>query len=404
MRLEHPLSSRAARSQPGSRDRLLKALAHQEPDRVPLDLGSTQVTGIHVTAYRRLREVLGLPPVEAQICDYIQGLALPDPDVIERLGVDVRGLFPLNSHNWNVVEQKDGEYWTYHDEWGITHRKPRVDGLYYSLWKAPLDKPELTVRDITDHPWPRLDDPQRIAGLRQQAESYRAKGYAVVLKDPFAGLFEMAQRIIGMENLLVTMASNRTLAIALFDKLAELKLAFWEMALPQLADVVDVISQADDYGTQISQIISPRMFRDQLKPRWKMIFDRLKVLAPNARRFFHSCGNVRPLIPDYIELGVDILNPVHIRAAGMEPAALKRDFGKDLVFWGGGVDTQGTLPNGTPQEVRDDVRRNIEALAPGGGFVFNTVHNIQTDVPPANLSAMFEALAEYGIYTMRDQQ
>jgi uroporphyrinogen decarboxylase len=380
------------------RERLLKTLTHQEPDRVPLDLGSTQVSGIHVIAYQRLRQVLGLPPVEAQICDHIQGLALPDTDVIERLGVDVRGLFPLNSHNWQVVEQEDGEYWSYYDEWGITHRKPRQDGLYYSLWKTPLSGPELTIHDIDRYPWPRLDDPQRIAGLRQLAESYHAAGYAVVLKDPFAGLFEMAQRIVGMENLLVMMAVNKTMATALFDKLMELKLAFWEMALPRLADVVDVISQADDYGTQLSQIISPRMFREQLKPRWKIIFDRLRVLAPNARRFFHSCGNVRVLLPDYIELGVEILNPVHIRAAGMEPVALKRDFGDALVFWGGGIDTQGVLPNGTPQEVKDDVRRNIESLAPGGGFVFNTVHNIQPDVPAENLSAMYEALVEYGIY------
>lgn len=387
-----------ARHQTSSRERLLKALAHQEPDRVPLDLGSTQVTGIHAIAYHRLRQVLGLPPAEAQICDHIQGLVLPDTDVIERLGVDVRGLFPLNSHNWQVVEQVDGEYWSYHDEWGITHRKPRKDGLYYSLWKVPLDQPELTIHDIDRHPWPRLDDPRRMEGLRELAEDYHAAGYAVVLKDPFAGLFEMAQRIVGMENLLVMMASNKTLAIGLFDRLAELKLAFWEMALPQLADVVDVISQADDYGTQLSQIISPRMFREQLKPRWKIIFDRLRVLAPNSRRFFHSCGNVRPLLPDYIELGVEILNPVHVRAAGMEPAALKHDFGDALVFWGGGVDTQGVLPNGTPQEVKDDVRRNIEALAPGGGFVFNTVHNIQPDVPAENLAALYEALAEYGIY------
>jgi len=381
-----------------SRERLLKALAHQEPDRVPLDLGSTQVTGIHVIAYHRLRQVLGLPLTEAQICDHIQGLALPDTDLIERLGVDVRGLFPLNSHNWQIIEREDGEYLTYHDEWGITHRKPRPDGLYYSIWKVPLDSPELTVQDIERHPWPRLDDPRRIEGLRQLAESYRAAGYAVVLKDPFAGLFEMAQRIVGMENLLVMMAINKTLAIALFDKLMELKLAFWEMALPRLADVVDVISQADDYGTQLSQIISPRMFREQLKPRWKIIFDRLRVLAPNARRFFHSCGNVRALLPDYIELGVEILNPVHVRAAGMEPAGLKQDFGDALVFWGGGVDTQGALPTGTPQEVKDDVRRNIEALAPGGGFVFNTVHNIQPDVPAENLVAMYGALTEYGNY------
>lgn len=381
-----------------SRERLLKSLSHQEPDRVPLDLGSTQVTGINLQAHQRLRAGLGLPSVEPKICDYIQGLALPDTDLIQRLGVDVRGLFPLNSHNWQIVEQERDDYWEYHDEWGITHRKPKTDGLYYSLWQVPLAKPDLTPEDIRNHPWPRMDDPQRITGLREQAEAYRAAGYAVVLKDPFAGIFEMAQRIVGMENLLVTMATNKSLAGVLFDKLIELKLSFWEMALPQLSDVIDIISQADDYGTQASQIISPRMFRDQLKPRWKAIFDRLRLLAPNARRFFHSCGNVRPLIPDYIELGVEILNPVHIRATGMEPTALKRDFGDALVFWGGGVDTQGVLPNGTPQEVKDDVRRNIEALAHGGGFVFNTVHNIQSDVPTKNLLAMYEAFNEYGVY------
>ncbi len=134
------------------------------------------------------------------------------------------------------------------------------------------------------------------------------------------------------------------------------------------------------------------MFRQQLKPCWQQIFDRLKVLAPGARRFFHSCGNVRPLLPDFIEIGVEILNPVHIRATGMEPAALKRDFGDALVFWGGGVDTQGVLPYGTPQEVADDVRRNIDALSPGGGYVFNTVHNIQADVPAENLRALYETL------------
>ncbi len=381
-----------------SRERLLTALNHHEPDRVPLDLGSTQVTGINLQAYQRLRDGLGLSPVEPQICDAIQGLALPDADLLQRLGVDVRGLFPLNSHNWQIVEQERGDYWEYHDEWGITHRKPKQDGLYYSLWKVPLAQPELTPADIARHPWPRMDDPRRIAGLREQAEAYRAAGYAVALKDPFAGIFEMPQRIVGMENLLVMMAANKSLTGVLFDKMVELKLSFWEMALPQLADVIDIISQADDYGTQASQIISPRMFRDQLKPRWKVIFDRLRILAPNARRFFHSCGNVRPLIPDYIELGVEILNPVHIRATGMEPVALKRDFGDALTFWGGGVDTQGVLPNGTPQEVKDDVRRNIEALAPGGGFVFNTVHNIQADVPNENLLAMYDAIREYGVY------
>ncbi|MHB8112381.1 MAG: uroporphyrinogen decarboxylase family protein [Bellilinea sp.] len=380
------------------RERLLTALAHREPDRIPLDLGSTQVTGIHVIAYQKLRQALGLPSVKPQPYDSIQGLAVPDEDLIARLGVDVRGMNPLNSHNWKVIEteiqdEKSGElYWSYHDEWGITHRKPRPDGLYFSLWQAPLEKPELTSQDIIKHAWPRMDDPQRIAGLREKAEAYRAAGYAVVLKDPFAGIFEMAQRIVGMENLLMMMASDAALAGVLFDKLTELKLEFWDMALPRLGDVVDVISHADDYGTQVSQIISPRMFRQQIKPRWQAVFDQMRTLAPHVRRFFHSCGNVRPLIPDFIEIGVEILNPVHIRATGMEPAALKRDFGDVLSFWGGAVDTQGVLPYGTPQEVRDDVKRNIEALAPGGGYVFNTVHNIQADVPVENIIAMYETL------------
>ncbi|GAB4540825.1 MAG: uroporphyrinogen decarboxylase family protein [Anaerolineae bacterium] len=374
------------------------ALSHQEPDRVPFDLGSTQVTGIHVAAYRKLRQALGLPLVEAQMCDYIQGLALPDEDMIRRLGVDVRGLFPLNSHNWKVREEDGGDYWVYHDEWGITHHRPKADGLYFSIVQVPLSDPNLSAGDIQKYPWPDMADPARIAGLRELAESYRAAGYAVVLKDPFAGIFEMSQRIVGMENLMIMMALNQKLAGALFDKLLDLKLAFWEMALPRLADVVDIISQADDYGTQASQLISPDMFRQQIKPRLKMLFDRIRELAPRARLFFHSCGNVRPLLPDYIEIGVEILNPVHIRARGMEPAALKREFGRDLVFWGGGVDTQRVLPYGTPQEVRDDVRRNIEALAPGGGYVFNTVHNIQADVPPQNIIAMWEALQEYGVY------
>jgi uroporphyrinogen decarboxylase len=381
-----------------SRERLLTALNHQEPDRIPFDLGSTQVTDIHALAYANLRQALGLPAVEIQMCDAIQQLALPDADLIERLGVDVRGLFPLNSHNWKVHPQDAGAYWVYHDEWGITHRRPRPEGLYYTVVEVPLGSPHLTAEDIVKHTWPNMADPVRIAGLREQAERYRARGYAVLLKDPFAGIFEMSQRIVGMENIMMMMALDKKKAGALFDKLLELKLAFWEMARPQLADVVDVISHADDYGTQASQLISPAMFREQIKPRLKSIFACLARLAPRARRFFHSCGNVRPLIPDFIEIGVQILNPVHIRAKGLQPAALKRDFGDELVFWGGGVDTQAVLPSGTPQEVKEDVRRNIEAMAPGGGFVFSTVHNIQADVPAQNMVAMWEALQEYGVY------
>jgi uroporphyrinogen decarboxylase len=380
-----------------SRERLLAALDHREPDRVPFDLGSTQVTGIHVEAYRGLRAALGLPPVAPALCDTIQQLALPGDDLVACLGVDVRGLFPRNSHNWGLSIEDRGDAWEYHDEWGITHSRPK-DALYFSVIKSPLDQPRLPVAAVGAHPWPNTGDPGRIAGLRELALSYRAAGHAVMLKGVLAGIFEMAQRVRGMQALLMDLAADEPLACAFLDKMLELKLAFWEMALPQLADVVDVISEADDYGTQTSQLISPRMFRRLFKPRLAVLFARLRALAPNARRFFHSDGNIRPLIPDLIEIGVDILNPIHITATGMEPAALKRDFGRDLVFWGGGVETQTVLPFGTPAEVKDNVRRNLEALAFGGGYVFNTIHNIQADVPPANLVAMWEALREYGIY------
>lgn len=390
-----------------SRERLLTTLAHHEPDRIPCDLGSTQVTGIHAIAYRNLRRALALPEIEITLCDHIQQLALPDEDVMVELGVDVRGLYPLNSHlptDWaaRVEERENG--WLYRDEWGITHLRPKPDGLYYSIVQVPLPQDDVTAQDIERHAWPDMGARWRVAGLREQAQAYRAAGYAVVLKDAFAGIFEFAQRVVGMENLLVMMALKRPVAEALFDKLLELKLAYWQTALAALADpdagpghsLVDVVTYADDYGSQASQLISPRMFRQQLKPRVRQVLALQEKLAPHARRFFHSDGNVRPLIPDFIEMGVQILNPIHVAAAGMEPAALKRDFGPDLVFWGGGVDTQDVLPHGTPQAVKEDVRRNLDALAPGGGYVFNAIHNIQADVPPANIIAMREALREYG--------
>jgi uroporphyrinogen decarboxylase len=380
-----------------ARERLLTALNHQEPDRVPLDVGSVQVTGIQAIAYHRLRAALNLPEAPPAYSDEIQQLALPDEDFLQLWGVDTRGLFPLNSHNM-IEAVDDGDHWTYHDEWGITHHRLKPDGLYFSIVQETLNDFDVTVQDVENHNWPDMGDPARIAGLRDKAEAYRAAGYAVVLKDPFAGLFEMSQRIVGMENALMFMAMKPAVMSAVFEQLLQLKLDFWEMALPALGDVVDIVTAADDYGTQQSQLISPQMYRDMLKPLYARLFARIKVLAPHVKQFFHSCGNVRPLIPDFIEIGVDILNPVHIRATGMEPAALKADFGKDVCFWGGGVDTQGVLPNGTPNEVREDVRRNVEALAPGGGYVFNTVHNIQADVPPENLIAMWDALQACGKY------
>ncbi len=382
-----------------SRERLIKTMNFQKPDRVPFDMGSTQVTGINEIAYRNLRKAYGLPDHEIVYTDKVQGLASPEDDFIELLGIDVRGLFPLNAHNWNVnVTDDGGKYWNYLDEWGITYRKPKENGLYFSIYQEPLKNEKLTPDSIKNHPWPDFKDPIRIEGLKELADDYHAKGFGVVIKDPFAGVFEMAQRICGMDYLLMLMASEPELAGLLFDKMVELKIDFFSTALPVLGDSVDVVGLMDDYGTQESQLISPRMFRNQIKPRQKQVFDCVKEHAPNAKRFFHSCGNVRPLIPDFLEIGVEILNPIHVKAKGMDPYELKKDFGNQIIFWGGGVDTQGILPMGTPAEVREDVKRNLDALMPDGGYVFNTIHDIQADVPVENIVAMIETLHEYGVY------
>ena len=375
-----------------SRERLLAAVNHQEPDRIPFDLGSTQVTGIHVVAYRRLRNYLGLPPAEPRLCDVVQGLALPDDDIVERLGVDVRGLFPLNSHNWKIDIRDAGAHGEFVDEWGMTQQRPREEGLYFSIVRSPLDREGLTAGDVREHRWPDTGDPRRIEGLRELAQAYRGQGRAVMIKGVLAGIFEMSQRVRGVERFMVDLASDERMTCAILDAMVELKLRFWELALPRLGDLVDVVSEADDYATQTSQLISPRMFRRIFKPRLQTLFSRIHQLAPHAKLFFHSDGNIRPILPDLIEIGIDILNPVHITAAGMEATALKRDFGGDVCFWGGGVETQNVLPFGTPQEVRDNVHRNVDALAPGGGYVFNTIHNVQADVPPENIVAMIEAL------------
>jgi len=381
-----------------SRERLLTTLAHQEPDHVPFDLGSTQVTGIAIRAYESLRAHLGLPDQPTVVCDTIQQLALPADDLVQLWGIDVRGLFPRSSHNWNIRNRDVGEYLEYTDEWGIVYRFPKQDGLYYDIIRNPIPGSSTTPEEIARHPWPDCGDPERIAGLAEQAERYRSQGSAVMIKGVLAGLFEMAQRIRGSENFMVDMLADRPSAEALLDRLLQCKLDFWEMALPRLGGLVDVVSEADDYGTQVSQLLSPALFRELMRPRLRVLFERIHQLAPKARLFFHSCGSIRPILPDLIEIGVDIINPVHVRAAGMEPSALKRDFGDAVVFWGGGVDTQGVLPSGTPAEVREDVYRNVSALMPGGGYVFSTIHNVQADVPPENLVAMWQAFRELGVY------
>jgi uroporphyrinogen decarboxylase len=247
---------------------------------------------------------------------------------------------------------------------------------------------------IENYPWPDAGNKQRFSGMREKAIQFRNQDKIVMTKGLCAGLFEMHQRVRGMENAMLDPFLFPVNSDKLIGKLADLKIEFWDSLLDEIGDVIDIAGEGDDYGTQQSQLISPDQFREYYKPHFIRVLSFIKEKAPKVKLLFHSCGNVRPVIPDFIEMGVDLLNPVHITATGMEPRQLKKDFGKDIVFWGGGVDTQHILPNGTPMQVKENVKRNIEALAPGGGFVFATVHNIQAEVPPQNIMSMIEALRE----------
>jgi uroporphyrinogen decarboxylase len=380
-----------------SRKRILTTLNHEEADRIPLDLASTQVTGISILAYQNLRKYLGFSETFPVIPDRLQQICIPDDDIVLKFGVDVKGLWPLMNSN-DFIDHDDGTYLHHIDEWGLGYRLNKVDGLWYDLYISPMQSETISPAFLDNYVWPEGGSKRRIEGLREQAIDYQKAGYPVFLKSVCAGLLEMAIRLRGMENYFLDLLTDKQNASRLLDKILKVKIDYWETALDQLGDVVDIIAEADDFGTQASQLISHEVFREIIKPRQVELISFMKRKAPQAKIFFHSCGNIRPILPDFIEMGVDIINPVHIRAEGMAPELLKRDFGRDVVFWGGGVDTQDTLPHGTPQQVRDEVKRNIDWFAPGGGFVFNTIHNIQADVPPENIVAMYETVLEYGIY------
>lgn len=379
-----------------ARERLRCALDHRQPDRVPFDLGGTGLTTIHVDAYRRLRHHLGLAPVQVRILAQAEQLAVVDEDVAERLDTDVRLIRPGLASGFEYRFRDEGEYEAYTDEWGIGWRKPQEGGFYYDMYDHPLAGAE-SLSDLKAHRLPDPEDPRRFAPLRSQAESAVAKGKATVLAGPCPGIVEVYAWMRGYERFYVDLAINHDMVGYMLDRLVEFKSAYWEKALRELGALVDVAIEADDLAGQQSLLLSPRTYRKLIKPRHRQLFQFIKAQAP-VKVFMHSCGAIKPLIPDFLDAGIDIINPVQISAVGMDLTTLKREFGQQLVFWGGGVDTQHILGTGTPEEIRQDVKRNIEALAPDGGFVFAAVHDIQPNVPPENVMAMWEAWREFAAH------
>lgn len=382
-----------------SRDRVHLSLNHKEPDRVPFDLGGTVVTGIHARAYANLRSYLGFPQKEIFIVHLTQQLAMVDEDMMDYLRVDARNVSPRAIERFDVIVDQNGEYFQFYDEYGIGWRMPRDGGMYYDMFSHPLSG-VITEEDVEHQKMPDPVAPAQFEGFREEAlRILNQEKRALIVSNMSAGIFELFMFNRGFADGYADWAGNQLLAQRILRKFTDMQLAYWETVFDILEGIpIDVVQMSDDLAGQHGMLISPHSYRKFLKPLHREIFDDLHSKT-DAKIFFHSCGSIRPIIPDLIEIGVDIINPVQVNAAGMDSAELKREFGADLTFWGGGVDTQTCFDNRvTPDDVRKDVRRRLDDLMPGGGFVFNPVHNIQANVPPENIMAMWETLQEYGKY------
>ena len=380
-----------------SRERLLTALDHRQPDRVPIDLGGNQ-TGIHKFAYEKLLARPGLNE-EIVIMDLVQQLAKPSEAVLQRLRVDTRYIWAGGAASFKggvVKRERNGHVWNdFTDEFGITWSMPEEHPYYFDISHSPLAG--LTLLQIKDYPFPKGDDPSRFEGLRDRALAIKRETPYAVVSGISGVVYEFCWYLRGLENLFADMIEQPEVFEAILDRTLKFWMDWFRLFLDEAGDVVDVIMIGDDLAGQSGPLFSPRIYREIVKPRHKRLVQYIKSRT-RAKLWYHSCGSIVTYLPDLLDNGIDIFNPVQISAKDMDPAMLKARFGDKVVFWGGGVDSQHVLPRGTTEQVRENVRANLEAFKPGGGYVFNNVHNIQADVPPENVLAMFDAAYEFGKY------
>ncbi|MCF7972812.1 MAG: uroporphyrinogen decarboxylase family protein [Phycisphaerae bacterium] len=380
-----------------SRERILAALNHEQPDRVPIDLGGNQ-TGIHRDAYIALLKHLGIQD-EVVIMDAVQQLAQPCEAVLERLRVDTRYIAAGAAADFKggiEIHERDGRTWhDLVDEFGIRWSMPDDAPLYMDITHHPLA--DATINDIKDYPFPRGDDPGRFAGLRDQALAIRNDTPYACVSGISGVVYEICWYMRGLEQWFMDMLTEPAFCEALIDQTLKFWMDWFRVFLDEVGDVVDVIMIGDDLAAQSGPLFNPEIYRKIVKPRHKQLVQYIRSRT-KAKIWYHTCGACRTYIPDLLDNGIDILNPVQISAANMEPADLKKTFGKELVFWGGGIDAQHVLPNGTPEQICEHVRQNVTAFKPGGGYIFNNVHNIQGGVSPENILALFDAAYEYGGY------
>ena len=377
------------------RERTQLAVAHRQPDRVPFDLGGMAQSGIHRLAYANLRRHLGLPEGAVRTQNIITQAAIIDDDIRDRLGIDTYFIHGKWADPAAASVRVEGKYFVYEDEWGVGRRMPREGGLYYDIYKHPFDSDHWKTM-LEDYQWPDPLAGHRFEGLAEEAKQAQAKGLFVVLMGLCPGIMEMATWLCGFERFFLDLALQPEVCQFFLNRIGELKLAYWPRAFELAGDHIDAVNEADDLAGQDSLLMSANMYRQVVKPHHQRLFCAIRQAAPKVKIIFHTCGAVREIIPDLIEIGVDVLNPIQTSARDMDAKELKDEFGKDLCFWGGGIDTQHVLLEGTAQQITDHVRSNIKTFGPGGGFVFGPTHVYQADVPPENFMVVWNTVQKYG--------
>ena len=406
-----------------SRERIYTTLNHREPDRVAIDFNGHRSSGIMAQSYVLLRERLGLPPSELYVYDFIQQLAVVEQDVLEWAGADVVEVghgytkYPDYWQDWHLPDgtpckipafvpvERAGEDWLVRGDEGQSICIQKEGTLFFEQTCFPLyDSDDETFERLAYYldqiMWCRLGIPPAPAGLdeeglairRRTAKELRASTDRAIYGTFGGNLVEIGEFAFRIDDFLYQLAANPRRVHTFLDRLTELHMRNMDKYLGAVGEYLDLIGFGDDLGMQTGPQFSPQMYREFFKPRHRILWNHAKEVCPHLKVSLHCCGGVYPLLPDMIEAGLDVINPVQFTAKDMRLDRLKREFGKDLVFWGGGCDTQGVLLNGTPNEVREHVKENVSILALGGGFVFQQVHNILAGVPVGNIVAMFEAV------------
>lgn len=375
-------------------ERINAALNHQEADRIPIDFGGHLITGIHRDAYEKLITHLEYDEI-ITVERYRQRTAEISEKVHKRFSTDCRPLVPpFPDLYW---EQSETEEW-YTDEWGVEWNRSKDDGLYFEHHKAYFqDMP--TLEELKVKTWPDYNKEARFAGLKEKIKPILAQEKVPILDLPLGlEIFDAGFNICGATNFYMLLALDPSAALYLMDRQLETQLDWWKGAITRMPEL-NLIRIGDDLGGQDAMLISPEMYRDLVLPRHRKLFQGIKEASQGKVKIIMHCdGAILPILPDMIDAGIDCLNPIQYSIEGIDPVQLKKEFGRDITFWGGGIDTQEILRNGSVQMVEDEVKKQIDILAPGGGFVFSQIHILQRDIPSENIAAMFDAAFTYGNY------